>query len=193
LKTIIFCTSASEACNLFYYFWEEMDTNKFGDDSSDTWDGLLFQMYTASSGTKTKQAVVREFCSDGNCRILIATIAFGMGVDIPNIRQVVVWGLPTDAVSLWQQIGRAGRDKNPSKAFIVPFKSQIFNSSKEKSEYLKKDECIRHNILSCFFKTENMQPKIHIPCELKCNACICTACCCCTFCIKKCPCAQAMN
>ena len=43
-------------------------------------------------------------------RCLFATVAFGMGIQIPDIEVVVHWGLPKSVLSYCQEVGRAGRD-----------------------------------------------------------------------------------
>ena len=52
-------------------------------------------------------------------RIVIATIAFSMGVDTPNIRYVVHWGPPEDIEQYVQATGRAGRDGKASHAVML--------------------------------------------------------------------------
>ena len=52
-------------------------------------------------------------------RIVIATIAFAMGVDCPDIRQVLHYGPPNLVEEYVQETGRTGRDGLPSKAILI--------------------------------------------------------------------------
>ena len=58
-----------------------------------------------------------QVCSFLSClRVVIATVAFGMGLDSPNIRRIIHWGAPADTESYIQETGRAGRDGEQSLA-----------------------------------------------------------------------------
>lgn len=65
-----------------------------------------------------KDAVLSKFKEDTDLRIIFATKAFGMGIDIKNIRKTIHYGLPSSMESLYQQIGRAGRDGDLSDCYI---------------------------------------------------------------------------
>ena len=51
--------------------------------------------------------------------VIVSTKAFGMGIDKPNIRWIVHYGLPQSIESFYQEIGRAGRDRQPAAAVLV--------------------------------------------------------------------------
>ncbi|MCK6684917.1 MAG: DNA topoisomerase 3 [Thermoanaerobaculia bacterium] len=74
--------------------------------------------YHAGMTAPERDRVQNAFLS-GQLEVIVATIAFGMGVDKPDVRTVIHTGLSGSVEGYYQEIGRAGRDGKPSRAVLL--------------------------------------------------------------------------
>jgi DNA topoisomerase-3 len=94
-------------------------TRKQADSLAEDFAGeLAVASYHAGLDAERRRRVQEEFMA-GKLDVMVATIAFGMGIDKPDVRTVIHTALPGSLEGYYQEIGRAGRDGRQSRAILM--------------------------------------------------------------------------
>ena len=139
----------------------------------------LFAQYHAPQTLAMKEMILAQLTSElSTIRIIFATVAIGMGVDIPSIREIIHIGPPSSIQQYFQETGRAGRDGKPSTA-ILYYNNRDIAKNKHIGDDMRgycklEDQCLRKFLLD----------------YLNCGQLLCPMIChsCCSFCSLVCQC-----
>ena len=178
-KTIIFCRTYKDCTELYLMFKRKLKgsiTEPPG--YPDVTPFRLVDMFHACNSSSVKSGILTSFISDSRLRVLVATVAFGMGIDCSDVRRIIHWGPPSDIESYIQETGRAGRDGKQAHAIL-------FYSRRDLSQPYIEEDMVNYCLNTSTCLRLSLFKNFDYSCDLSKNVCTCT---CCDFCAMICEC-----
>jgi len=154
-KTVVFLRDRNAVADLWSFFYRHLD------------DTSLVDMYMSSTPDRVKGLAATDFkVARSTRRLLVATSAFGLGVDCRNVSRVVHLDPPHSFDDYVQQIGRAGRDGQLAAAILVTDPKAKCDDAMKKFMSLSPATCRRHYIASYY-----MMDSARCPADTCCDLC----------------------
>ena len=119
-RCVIFCQTLGDCPMLYRFFREYLGAHfTYPQGSRDQCGSRLVDMFHSCTEPCVKESIIASLTSTMSpLRVLIATVAFGLGIDISDIRTIIHFGASEDVESYVQAVGRAGRDGSQASAML---------------------------------------------------------------------------
>ena len=165
-KTIIYGRSFGICADIYLYLKSQLGSGfVIPEDAPDIPEFRLVDMFTSLTEHIHKQQILSLFTNESNLRVVIATVAFGMGVDCSNVRQIIHIGLPDDVCCYILETGRAGRDGNTSVVTLLLSRTYHIVNDDIKQYAANKTHCRRHILF------RDMENYVYVDVGIKCLCC----------------------
>nr|XP_022292514.1 uncharacterized protein LOC111103492 [Crassostrea virginica] len=166
-KTVIYCNSIKDVSKLYAYLTSEVPKSV-----------NYCEMFHSETPKAKKEKILDDMCcEEGLLKIIIATSALGMGIDVPKTNNVILYGIPQQMVEIIQEIGRVGRDGSPALAVLLYNSYHLRKVDKEVKDLFVTKTCRRMAILKPFLGEEEIHEETKEPYHT-----------CCDLCMSKCNC-----
>ena len=171
-KILIYCHTVRAVFKIFVWLCEELELGVFMGRQQKA-DNRLVEMFHSKLDEQSKSRVIESFSkSSGSLRVVVSTVAFGIGIDVKDVDIVIHWGVEPSALTYWQELGRCARDGREGVSICYSFAAS-------ENLVISAESCYRELLLKQFdifdigysAKETLCQQNCEIPC--KCNLCKC--------------------
>ncbi|XP_071126574.1 ATP-dependent DNA helicase RecQ-like [Mytilus edulis] len=191
-KAILYVRSVTAVGTLFRDIMGNLRDDGYKDRTKRFQNRLVGEFHGALEDHDQKKILCSFLKPESPVRLLICTVAFGLGVNIPDIRYVIHWGACDSLLQYWQEVGRAGRDGQPSVAYYYAVRTSLIHVEDDMKKLcgnIKNGsaKCFRHGVLSHLIGNYD---KVGHKFSGSCDTCNCSFCKCCNICQLQCECVK---
>ena len=147
--------------DIYMWFMSELGENAFAEPDDPTVHNRLVDMYHAATDKDSQERIANNIVDpSSSLRCLVATVAFGLGINLPDVEEVIHWGPTGDIMSFWQEVGRCARDGRQGRGtlFLYPRsvdKRRVDETMRKLLSNVKHSEvCFRKGILEHLYLPE---------------------------------------
>lgn len=174
IRTIIFCQTRTQVALIWKMFEVNLGKKFYANEKQSCYERIV-EMFHAGTAPSVKDHIVKQLSSAGShLRVLVCTIAVGMGINCKDVNRVVHFGPSKSVESYLQECGRGGRDGSESHNFLLYNGFMLSKCENDIKELVYTEKCRRETILK-LFPNRSTDEKLH-----GCN--------CCDNCAKACTC-----
>lgn len=151
-RTIIFCQTIKVTTFLYGFFLSELGDEVYADDSYDPKKRTV-EMFHSRIDELNKEHILQSMAvEDGSVRVLLATIAYGMGIDCKDVKVVLHYGPSYNLETYLQESGRAGRNMSATCKAVMLYSSLMMKYCEEEIKTYARDssKCRRKMLLESF-------------------------------------------
>ena len=166
-RTIIYCQTIKQCAVLFDLFRTSLGIDLYCDGSVDPRMRFCDMMHS-NSPESVKNHILDQFSqSESHLRVLIATIAYGMGVNCKNVCRVIHFGPSKSVEAYMQESGRCGRNGEQSSAILFYNSVTIRAADRDMKDYIHSDSCRRQELINHFSHSAGIEkPQGHLCCDI---------------------------
>lgn len=107
----------------------------------------VVEQYSSDYRLEDKMRIERRMKEDSSLRLLICTVAYGLGVDCRDIDKIVVWGAPATTLEFWQLVGRGGRDGRACMASLYAYPTSLAKTADSIKALAEGKSCLRETVM----------------------------------------------
>ncbi|KAJ8017601.1 putative Werner syndrome ATP-dependent helicase-like 1 [Holothuria leucospilota] len=164
-RVIIFCQSRRHCSELYSAFSSYLPQSFH----------QYFNMFHTNTENDIQEEIAKDFSMpDGKIRVLFATIAFGLGIDVKGVHNVIMYGCPSAIDDYVQLSGRGGRDGEQSLSIIIDIPVKTGSGiSAEMKQFVNTKECRREILKKAFPASRESFVTPHDCCDNCSSNCVC--------------------